>query len=1114
MNHSISTLVALAVLVHPARSTSHDGEWPPKADPHFNGSIVVNNPVQGSPESGHLFMHEVSAELPTVLGKWLTHKHEFPPSVSCQQRYPGFFTDFSVGNVDDDGKLDDIVITIAGEAVLAAEMYFNGTDLSLTPIWFWKSPFAEQITTDVDGAPLHFASGNVVVSCKALEASNPLIWDFAGDSRNEVVFAGLSANDEQQLFVLRTDDPAVRWDDQLTDAQNLANMLGNVVEVGASATLGPIDVSPRLGICRVRDTLIPQDIVSSTHNGAWYVWGVGSSGQPFLQFTGPTSNGISEYTHEVNWMDIDGDGFDEFAMNGLVDYVDLDAQGNRVVLTNPAIWQADVTLGNGHCDETYIADWDPTRPGLELFAVTEGLWSLGRPDAATLQQDFKAWDVLFDADTGEVLSEWTQAPSPDGQTIYGGNWTRSHDGLEAIMSPKDSIGDVSPPDQVFAGSYVSVARRTPTYATPDFELLTIDGAQYRPVSGLPPPGETDILPLRAGGPWRRMFALDWDGDYGSDEILHHSPFNNGPVTVYRLGEKGDWAMGSMPEGLPTYEEVVCLGQTSGSPCCTQFFNPACIGPIVDATQPDDPNCSSTGWWWFYSQGACGTRRGDGDWGWNHGGPGRGTHYFQKLKEHFPNDGLSGPFPGNQGALVAKPFDLLDPDHPFAVGADHREEVIAISKNHPPKVHLYFHNDTLPSDVLDRPSPTKSSAYLRHRQTRPTHPFQFQRDAIAIERFAVRPADPTLPTKAAGVATSSDCVTPNTMQLLAYIEFSDGTMVYPSVTWNDDEDLLTGCDHMSIDGTGLVTIGTAVESGRFTATMTIEGEERQSDPFYVYASDSDDPAILRAGFADSWIVSNSNVDRPLRIEALVALRTNGTVEVRAQKPNGSAWDNIQLRDDGLGPDEEANDGLFTAAVAQPNGLSAASDDDNLRVLRAMTPPVIYYSLGNGVWVPHGAEVSKPWPFVDVAATSVLPPWGGAVTDTPGGVPNQTKSYKAPRVRSMGYRGWDIDGEYLLEVELEPSPLRPTGTTKLYVDASPVGLGGAELMTHRGGDIYTLKLPVDESNPNHVGLKLLYVAAVNGTYKSDTYPKIRVHPYPSWAADEPAPALGFDLELVGW
>lgn len=1099
----------LALLTVPL--LAHDGEWPPKADPQWDATLntVINNPDPPGTPGGfntHLYLDRIEFSIPSAYANWMTHWHE---QSGCGDG-GGRFADFAIGDVDNDGMQDDIVITQPGEAVLAAEMQINWSAKTgtLNPLWFWLSPYA---TTVMGSNPnSHSGVNGVGYTCEGTDRNNPLIWnvvdDGTTDATNEVVVVALDENKNERLFILRHAG------------------VGVVTPVATSPADKIFQVDHRLGIARVRSTPFPRDIVMTEHGeGRVFVWSWENgnlvhkyTGDPFYT-GGPLGNpGILAKVHECNWGDVDGDGFDEFCLNGVVDFVDADGAGNPIP-TNTVVgkkhlgvarWQIMDSLqagpgGGAHCDMVMMGDWDPTRYGLEIYAVTEagsgGSWK----DAQSGLLHTKAVDTLWDADCGTLIDEWDTAPADDGQSIFAGNWTSTYAGIESISSPKDPGGTlggnsvVIPPGQEETdGSYVVATRVTPSTTDADFRLLTIDGPVYNGPGRYEfegndgAPDSVNNLKIRSGGPWRRMFGIDWDGDYKSDEILHH-PFNEGNLILFRLGDKQELVVGSYPPGVPSQGQV----QNHTPPILGEGFDPSCGDHL--------------GWWYFFSQGECSEHippaTGGDDWSFQNGGPGRGTHYFEKLKEVWPgNDDLAG-------AVVVHPYDLVG-------STDHREEVIAITIQPSPTMSIYYNSDALPADAFPRPSPRDSLEYRRYRQTQVLHPFSFQEQAVAIRRFGVRPVNSALPARTVGIGFGGS------VQLEAFIEFEDGSELDVSndVTWVQDAE---SQPYLSLNPSGLVTeIGGIQLSGRFHAEMVVEGKLAQSLPSYVFTSNSSDPAVLRAGLSDSWIVNDSaQDDRLLRLEAYVAQKDNLPSVVYALNPSGSTWHpnasgmltppssgslDLTLADDGVGPDELAGDGVYSALVSGQGGLSLG---DNLKAIRAMLPPITFPP-PPAARKPLGVANSEPWPYY-VHNTSSSSPWPNPAS--PPQLQAETSTYQGARVRSMGYRGWKVPNEMLLEVETIPSVLHPDSAIVAYANVPNLGYA---LMTDQGGNIHTLKLSTSAAPSGlYVSHVVTNLQTINGfTMLSDFYPKIRVHGYPSWDVDQPAdfdPSCG-ELEPSRW
>jgi hypothetical protein len=346
-----------------------------------------------------------------------------------------------------------------------------------------------------------------------------------------------------------------------------------------------------------------------------------------------------------------------------------------------------------------------------------------------------------------------------------------------------------------------------------------------------------------------------------------------------------------------------------------------------------------------------------------------------------------------------------------------------------------------------------------------------------------------------------------VQFEAFIKFADGppTDVSSLVTW--DLDAASATQGLSISAGGLVSVPSGkVISGRVRAKMVIEGEERYSEPSYVFSSNSDEPEILRAGYRETWLVDDpTQEDRVLLLEAFVGQRDNLTPTVFTLENDGTQWGG-ELRDNGLNGDAIPGDGIYTRILATPPGLDAGA---NFVVIRAMLPPIAYGFGGT----PISANSSSPWPYFDLGGQGSLP-FPALPTATPpfGG---ETNAYKAPRVASLGYRGWNIAGKLLLEVEVERSAIFPEAFTAII--ALVPGMPGFQVLADEGGGIYSLQLDTGAAPPGLYLPEMAGVSVEDGLIHYGAFaPWVWLHSYPPWDIDEPAdfdPAFT-ECEPSGW
>jgi rhamnogalacturonan endolyase len=115
--------------------------------------------------------------------------------------------------------------------------------------------------------------------------------------------------------------------------------------------------------------------------------------------------------HQLAIADVDGDGKDEIIFGAMA----IDDNGSP-------LWNT----GNGHGDALHVGDFDPSRPGLEVFKVDENATAVS------------SW--LADAKTGQVL--WSTPPNGDNgrgvaDDIWAGNpgaefWSARVSGLQDV----------------------------------------------------------------------------------------------------------------------------------------------------------------------------------------------------------------------------------------------------------------------------------------------------------------------------------------------------------------------------------------------------------------------------------------------------------------------------------------------------------------------------------------------------------------------------------------------------------------------------------------------------------------------------------------------------------
>ncbi len=909
---------------------------------------------------------------------------EFRPWLLHWHNSNGFAGSFAFGDIEgkDDGDLD-VVLYLTNEALLAmrVDIDWSTKTATTTPLWFWLAPYAQ--------APAPGGLGGVAPGTHGgAEQRNVVIWDLNGDGTNEVavIATEFGTNPPWDPPKWHPSIFVLRTDPNASGPSPYASVPEPLVVDSTGYAADPFSVARRLGICRVRDTAFPRDLCTHEHNGNKLgIWMLDDTDQLVLRHQFDLFNGktpgATGSTHESNYFDVDNDGYHEFLFDGLVDFVDASGPTNPV---NPlyGVQLWSTGIAQNDIDNMQAWDWDPNRPGLEVLAVPE-----------------VTKDTFYDALTGALISVNADGPSLHGQVIYPGNWTSTRDGFEAIITPKDYSGTVKPPGEVNGSGGYAISSTQ--------EELAVDGVLFGIQDGTKPP-------RTSCGPAWDVWQIDWDGDRTQDEILS-VPWNT--MIVWRMGEKGDWLPGPPPLGMPAMAEV-----TAGPPA----------PPPIQGT-----------WWVFYYQGQDGSKA--TQWGWNNGGVGRYTHYYEKLGEVWPHSNVPN----------GKAWDIA---------GDHREEVIGYSTA---GLYAYANPDPLAGPV--RPSPRLSRAYLAVKMDMLPQPLDYQ--ALPdLERISIEPRVSGMPT---GAST----------QLSAIAHFGDGTTadVTKLAAWSDDG---LGILDLQPDGRIDSTAGVA-GSARVVAAFDVGGTSYTSEPAWVLATDSEKSVVLLAGYEETHLVAG-DATRPLHCEAVVAQRDNLPSLVALTNADGTFWTPngsvILMRDNGspaIG-DEEAGDGIYSALLSPPpqpgQGVSAG---DNLKGILAV-PNEVPLDL---------AKLSDPWPYFSVGG----PPAFIDITsqyDTDA----QLEDYM-PKVRRCGFRGVDLGDQHVfLEAEVIP-PTIDLGFAIGVAAWFPWDPGVPYLFTNQGDGIHvlnhTIGAPPAPTGTHVVDVQAFIIYPGGLVYVSDAWPRIRIH-----------------------
>jgi hypothetical protein len=640
MNVKLAVLLCglLATPLIAPQSHAYDSEWPPAPDPHQ---------LSIAPGPG-LAAGKIDIAIPREFSDWMRHQH-----------YVGWGTfalSYSIGDIEgpDDGDLD-IVIYMAEEFVLAGrlDVDFSANTGTFIPLWAWKTPICPPTPPDNDD----FTS----------DSRNVLIWDFDGDGSNEVAVIApdstYTVSNKNRAIYLFATDPAPPPPPYATgwSAPPPVQLAKSPAKSGANEDV--IEIGNRLGLCKVRDTPYRQDIVTHNHNGStWSIWSLQKSGSvwSFAKIYHRTWDGTAK-CHEWNYVDTDGDGYDEFLYDGVLDFVDN--VGGAATPTNgmSGVWRwrtghkpPGSSEWEDHTDQMFCANFDPDNPGLEIMTVPQQPWTDWKGGSHP-----RGVTILWDLD-GNILREAAASPFTHPQSIASGNLVRDSDspGWEVLHTPKSWSNPTVRGETWLCGSYAEDVL---------LNTIAVDGCYWKTTA------VNGQYPTRSTGPTYNFLQIDWDGDHASDEILNQC-WN--ALIVWRMGKKGDWLPGPPPAGMPSQAQAL-------------------------QSWTENVGGSDTTLWWEFYQGYNGGHT--GDWGWNNGGAGRYTHYYEKMAEAYGG-----------GLCSVKGYD---------VGKDYREEVVAVIGGAPSTV-MILHNPA----ALDNPakylSPMADRDYRQFRMEQTGGPFDY------------------------------------------------------------------------------------------------------------------------------------------------------------------------------------------------------------------------------------------------------------------------------------------------------------------------------------------------------------------------------------------------------
>lgn len=1003
---------------------AYDSEWPPVQDP-WNENIDQN------PD---LVMDEIQVSFNDPNGDltdWFYHGHIIKHPAGDYMEWP---VAMAIGDLEgpDDGDMH-LVLNMSQEVVLAGKLDidWNAKTANFYPLWFYKFPW-----TTSKPLPNDHHEG--------MEMRSVCIWDFDGDGENEVAVCGPTEEyKERGLHILKTDPspPPCPPGCPAPPPLELAYIYPGSPAYPHSYT----DFGFHVGICKVLDDSPGSDaprqicvyldyylsVFNLVNNGSGY------SLETLFNADAHCENHLTNsLTHYYNITDVDGDGYDEFLLDGVIDFVDRDSSGNWTYTNKDPnyhyagvqVWrtgQSGTCASTQHMDAIVCANWipDDEHDGLEVMCAPCSSTYYNPPGVLRESVDI-CFDDLDCIDYGPngilgTVIGYNGGGPPDGapaghtQQLFGGNWTSTRAGLEAIIIPKGhpSIPLYPQEDVWFMGGYAVDCHHNE---------LVWDGGMFGNCA--------QDYGQRATGPIGRVVQqIDWDGDYSQDEILNWMRV----LYVWRMGEKGDWEPGPEPTFMP------------------------------DVNQIDDKVLNEVAmeeYWWYWYQGNSGDHI--WDWGWPSGtnGAGRYSHYYEKVSEVYP------------GGCFAKVLG-------YDVAGDYREEIVNVAypdSSKKLKISIYYNSDDLDNPWKYR-NPRELSAYKLFRNQVKPAPYMYA-DQPALDRIEITTLKNPLDPEQWGLNPQEQ------RQLIATAHYSDGHAipVTEECTWCSDRTDIIDFDPV-VKGLAYNPAPYKEGSARITVILgNPDGDHTVSEPSYLYVGSNDEPVVLMAGYMDTYLIEN-DLGNSLKIEARVVHKDNLPLYVWMNTETGAAWSPpwhsdpiVWLYDDGLhGGDEEAGDGLYHGIVFGAGHPIILSQGEHLRQIQAC--------------LKSNTNIrSEPWPFLIKG-----PQWTNE--NISGEFDNDAQGdANTPRIAWAGMRGFKDDNIAVFEAKV----ILPEGDdweiNNVWVTIS--GLPITNPMEHAGDNLYYKVVNISGLSDG------TYIADLYASVKkistgqffySDHWPRIRVH-----------------------
>jgi len=332
-----------------------------------------------------------------AVGVWSTNYLQIPLSVPAGGTTPDGVSytysanDCSVGDLDGDGDYEIVVkwdpsnSKDNSQSGYTGNVYLDAYTLEGTRLWRIDlgrniragAHYTQFMVYDLDG------DGKAEVACKTadgtIDGTGKVIGNPNADYRNSSGYI-LSGPEYLTIFNGQTGAAMVttNYDPPRGNVSDWGDNYGNRVDRFLACIAYLDGQRPSLVMCRgyyTRTVIVAWDYRNGTLTQRWKF---------------DSQNGYSSYegqgNHNLSVADVDGDGKDEIIYGACA--IDHDGKG---------LWNS----GLGHGDALHVSDFDPDRPGLEVWGIHEGSNTPG--------------SALLDARTGAVI--WKTANADVGRGV-------------------------------------------------------------------------------------------------------------------------------------------------------------------------------------------------------------------------------------------------------------------------------------------------------------------------------------------------------------------------------------------------------------------------------------------------------------------------------------------------------------------------------------------------------------------------------------------------------------------------------------------------------------------------------------------------------------------------